>query len=542
MEKTESVLLFWDANKNGSNMLKNAVESLTNSKIKLSRVLYLVCDYIYKNDGLRDECDKKNAKERIEELKKFSEERSISFAECIIPSAQLPKGKADNIKAVENMLTHYIFPKVAELNPTEVHITLTTGTQSMRFAWISLYTKSLLTRSFGNNVNVWQHRSDRGGDSTNYHELYKVDVDKNPSIDSIEKEVFESADTPPVNLDSEGKIARNATVDVPMLILGERGTGKSTLIKTTIVPVKLQNGYISKPEIQTVVCGQLDSTLAEDELFGHKRGAFTGAVKNVEGKIELADGGILFLDEIQDLPKSIQRKLLRVLQEKKFKRIGQNDVEKVSNFRLICASNNTLAELQKKLDPDFFDRIATFISFTKPLREHNETLQEEIWNNRWIDAQAHGFQIPRTPDNFSLVKETLAKSNMKGNIRDVEQLIAYIARDVYQGTPFISESVKSERYQKTLEEWLHDYNERYESANHATNKNMTVSPKKEAEFQDLAIKEYLQKNSWKDINSSFKKWLADTAIKNFGSRKDAAKALHCEEKTLYNAREGEPHP
>lgn len=536
MEKTESVLLFWDANKNGSNMLKNAVESLTNSKIKLSRVLYLVCDYIYKNDGLRDECDKKNAKERIEELKKFSEERSISFAECIIPSAQLPKGKADNIKAVENMLTHYIFPKVAELNPTEVHITLTTGTQSMRFAWISLYTKSLLTRSFGNNVNVWQHRSDRG-DSTNYHELYKVDVDKNPFIDSIENGTFESKKISPVNLDPDGKIARNATVDVPMLILGERGTGKSTLIETTIVPVKLQSRYISKPVIQTIMCGQLDSALAEDELFGHKKGAFTGADRDVAGKIKLADGGVLFLDEIQDLPKSVQRKLLRALQEKKFKPVGQNDKEEKSDFRLVCASNNTITELQKKLDPDFFDRIATFISFTKPLREQADSILEEIWKNRWMNALSRGFNIPETPDVFSLVKETLFESEMKGNIRDVEQLIAYIARDVYQGTTVISESVKLERYKKVKEEWLHDYHVKYEMLHLPEEEKALVSKTNKSLTEEQAITEYMKQKSWKDINSVFKKWLADTAIENFGSRKNAAKALHCEEKTLYNARE-----
>ena len=117
-----------------------------------------------------------------------------------------------------------------------------------------------------------------------------------------------------------------------MLILGERGIGKSCIIESTIVPIKQTKGYIDKTQVTTIVCGQLSSTLAEAELFGYEKGAFTGADSQKKGKIELADKGILFLDEIQDLPQPVQRQLLRALQEKKVRRIGSNDKEIKSDF------------------------------------------------------------------------------------------------------------------------------------------------------------------------------------------------------------------
>lgn len=323
-----------------------------------------------------------------------------------------------------------------------------------------------------------------------------------------------------------------------MLILGERGIGKSTLIETTILPTKKAKGYIKKTEVQTIVCRQLDSELAADELFGHETGAFTGAVAPRQGKIQLADQGILFLDEIQDLPRPIQRKLLRALQFKKFNPIGQiKEIE--SDFKLVCASNNTLSELQQKLDPDFFDRIATFKSYIKPLREQDKATLQELWTNRWNHALSKGFSLPSTPDNFELVAETLINSKMLGNIRDIEQLIAYIVRDVYQGTSVITENVKMERYKLVLQDWTADYNERYSSLEKSYTHNISQGTvhAEEPRCNDTMLKKFLEENSWQDINNLFKKWLAETAIKTYGSRKDAAKVLHCEEKTLYNAKQ-----
>ncbi len=549
MSKENSFFVFWDANKHGKKAFYDAFKGLSNNEIHLSDAVYLICEYIYENENLKDESGL-NAKERSEDLRKYFDGSSVKFQPLIIPSNVMKEGEADDISAIEKAIKDFVFPKLIKLNPSELHITLTSGTQSIKFAWISLFTKSLFTRSFGENVHIWQKASDRGnlGTETKSHELYEIKIDKNPFIDAIENKTHESKELPPVDLDFDGNIKRNAAVDVPMLILGERGIGKSTLIETTIVPEKLSKGFISKAEVQTIVCGQLDSQLAADELFGHEKGAFTGADFQKDGKIKLADKGILFLDEIQDLPRNIQRQLLRALQNKKFNRIGQKGSEETSDFRLVCASNNSLAKLQKKLDPDFFDRIATFKSYIKPLREQGESVLEDLWKNRWETSYSKGFVIPENPDSFSLVKQTLISSKMRGNIRDIEQLIAYIARDVYQGTTKITENIKSERYEKVLKDWLNDYEERYrtlksvetdisEKSSDESNKEKAEETEKEKNDFNSAAKTFLQENSWKDINSLFKKWLADTTIEYFGSRKEAAKKLNCEEKTLYNAKE-----
>lgn len=544
MAEKQIILTFWDPNHLGSIALENTLKGLSAHKIKPTAIVYLICQYIYENTTIKDKPTEKypkgrNPRERIAFLTEYYKDSSINFIPLIIPSSEFPEGSADNLKTIESAITHFVFPKIIKLNPYELHLTLTSGTQSMRFAWISLYTKSLLTRSFGENVHIWQRFSDRGKkeNPTDSYELYEIEIEKNPFIDAIEKRTYTSNDISPVNLDFDGKIRRNAAIDVPMLILGERGIGKSTLIETTIVPTKKAKGYIEKTEVQTIVCGQLDSELAADELFGHAKGAFTGAVAPKQGKIQLANKGILFLDEIQDLPRPIQRKLLRALQFKKFNPIGQ--IEEIeSDFKLVCASNNTLSELQQKLDPDFFDRIATFKSYIKPLREQDKATLQELWKNRWNHALSKGFALPLFPDSFDLVAETLMNSKMLGNIRDIEQLIAYIARDVYQGTPVIAENIKLERYKLVLKDWISDYTERYSSLKESCPQNLppnTVHTEETLCNEDL-FQEFMAENSWKDINNLFKKWLAETAIKTYGSRKEAAKALHCEEKTLYNAR------
>lgn len=536
LDNENKIVIFWDALEHGSNTLIEAGKSLNRHNIHPSIINYLIYEYIYENNDIKDE-QGKSPKERISELTRYYEQSSVVFNLVIIPSTEMNEINADDIISVESSILKYIFPIVIRQNPAEIHIPLTSGTQSIRFAWISLYTKSLFTRSFGNIVHLWQKKSDRGSKKLDTGiDLYEINIDKNPFIDSIENEHYKLNSETLVNLDPEGRIKRNAAVDVPMLILGERGIGKSTLLDSTIVPEKKSQGYITKTEVQTIICGQLDSELAADELFGHKKGAFTGANESTKGKIELANNGILFLDEIQDLPRPIQRQLLRALQEKKFRKIGSK-TEEVSDFRLVCASNNTLTELQEKLDPDFFDRIATFKSYIKPLREQELFIIEELWNNRWLHAVSKGFKLPASPDEFSIVSTILIKSEMKGNIRDIEQLIAYVARDVYQGTIEISDRIKSERYKKVLDEWYNDYTERYQNLKSSTEKiNDNIKPI-EPETPENNIKSYLDGNSWKDINSAFKKWLANTAIEYYGSRKNAAKSLHCEEKTLYNARE-----
>lgn len=137
-------------------------------------------------------------------------------------------------------------------------------------------------------------------------------------------------------------IEKVAISDSTILILGESGTGKE-LIATTI---HYQSKRKDKPLIK-VNCAALPEGLIESELFGHEKGAFTGAIKMKPGRFELADGGTIFLDEVGDLPLSTQAKLLRIIQERTFERVGGTETLSV-DIRIIAATNMDLSEEVKK--------------------------------------------------------------------------------------------------------------------------------------------------------------------------------------------------
>ena len=130
-------------------------------------------------------------------------------------------------------------------------------------------------------------------------------------------------------------------------MLGERGTGKTRLVETFVGPLK------NRASVITVTCGTLDPHLAMSLLFGHARGAFTGADRDRKGFIEEAAGGVLFLDEVQDSERSVQRQLVRTLQdpERRFRRVGETHERKV-DVDIVCASHLSFDMLRKRLDPD----------------------------------------------------------------------------------------------------------------------------------------------------------------------------------------------
>jgi two-component system response regulator HydG len=158
--------------------------------------------------------------------------------------------------------------------------------------------------------------------------------------------------------------------NIPVLIMGESGTGKSS----SPAPFTTTAGR-RKERLVALNCAGLSESILEDELFGHVRGAFTGAAGEREGRFEHADGGTLFMDEIGDMPQAMQAKLLRVLENGEVVRLGSNDPIRV-DVRLISATNRDLDEMvaEKKFREDLYFRIKGVTIHIPPLRERREDI------------------------------------------------------------------------------------------------------------------------------------------------------------------------
>jgi Nif-specific regulatory protein len=176
----------------------------------------------------------------------------------------------------------------------------------------------------------------------------------------------------PVILELIEIIDRAAKTDSSVLILGESGVGKELFAEQ----LHLRSNRKNAPFVK-VNCAALPEGLLESELFGYVKGAFTNAVSNRQGRFELADGGTIFLDEIGDLPLSLQAKILRVIQEKKFEKIG-SDVTVSVNVRIIAATNKALEELVQKslFREDLYYRLNVLPILIPPLRRRAEDIGE----------------------------------------------------------------------------------------------------------------------------------------------------------------------
>jgi two-component system, NtrC family, response regulator AtoC len=231
------------------------------------------------------------------------------------------------------------------------------------------------------------------------------------------------------------RVDRAAALNVPILILGESGTGKEVLARFIHERSPWREGPFVK-----VNCPAIPGTLLESELFGFQRGAFTGANMAKPGRMELAQGGTLFLDEIAELDSGLQAKLLHVLQDGHFTRIGDHE-ERRMDARVICATNRAL---QQEIESggfrsDLFYRINVITISLPPLRERREDIPQvaeylRITFNRRFKREA-------SPISGEVVQQ-LQQRDWPGNIRELENCMA---RYVILGT---EEAFYSERVEK----------------------------------------------------------------------------------------------
>jgi len=212
------------------------------------------------------------------------------------------------------------------------------------------------------------------------------------------------------------QLEKVASTDATVLILGESGTGKELLARAVH---NISNR--SKRPLVKVNCATLPANLIESELFGHEKGAFTGAMDKKIGRFELADGGTIFLDEIAELPVELQAKLLRVLQEGEFERLGNPRTMKV-NVRVIAATNRNLEQAidKKEFREDLFYRLNVFPIVSPPLRDRKEDIPLLVKHF----CQKHEAKIGKKIIHIQPeVISALMEYNWPGNIREVENLI-----------------------------------------------------------------------------------------------------------------------
>jgi formate hydrogenlyase transcriptional activator len=207
-----------------------------------------------------------------------------------------------------------------------------------------------------------------------------------------------------------------ASVECGVLVQGETGTGKE-LIARAIHDASPRR----QQRLVAINCAAIPAALLESELFGHERGAFTGAVTQSMGRFQAADRGTLFLDEVGDLPLELQPKLLRVLQEQQFERLGSGRTLQV-NMRVIAASNQDLWGMvqARKFRADLYYRLNVFPITLPPLRERQEDipLLAEHFVRRF--AKRHGKVIDYVPCD---VMESLTRHHWPGNIRELQNFI-----------------------------------------------------------------------------------------------------------------------
>ncbi len=214
-------------------------------------------------------------------------------------------------------------------------------------------------------------------------------------------------------------LARVGPAAAPVLLTGESGTGKEVLARA--IHRAYAGGQFDAKPFVSVNCPAVPESLLESELFGYRKGAFTGADQDFKGKVELADGGSLFFDEIGDLPASIQPKLLRLLENRTFEALGSGRTRDV-NIRIICATNRKLDRLvaEGRFREDLFYRINTFTIEMPPLRERHEDIRPlaDFFLRRFAFEARKGV-VAFSPE----AEDYLVSYAWPGNVRELKNVI-----------------------------------------------------------------------------------------------------------------------
>lgn len=212
------------------------------------------------------------------------------------------------------------------------------------------------------------------------------------------------------------RVEQVGATDATVLILGDTGTGKELIARA----VHLASARSRRPLVK-VNCAAIPSTLIESEFFGHEKGAFTGALATKVGRFELAEGGTIFLDEIGALPPELQAKLLRVLQEGEFERLGSTKTTKV-DVRVVAATNRNLEHAMSagEFRPDLYYRLRVFPIELPPLSARRDDIPLLVWFFIEKHSKRLGKRVDVVPED---VMDTLIGYRWPGNVRELENVV-----------------------------------------------------------------------------------------------------------------------
>lgn len=298
-----------------------------------------------------------------------------------------------------------------------------------------------------------------------------------------------------------------------ILLIGERGIGKSQIAEKAKEKLLSLDKKIEGKIISANCASFANDSMAESELFGYVKGAFTDAKQNKKGLIESAENGILFLDEIHHLSKAVQAKLMKALQTDELnrlsiRRLGSNNEIKVKEVRLIFATNKNVDEIRNELLPDFYDRIVQHVINIPPLRD---TVEDRLmdWENIWKGLRFKG-DAPKESEVVKWIEEL----PLYGNYRDLQKIAMY-----YNAFNQFDSETRKLLNEKTAFEYAKNEFEKY----HSTQTNIEV-PDTRFEFS--------QKKKALEIEADFKFFLQEWAVNKYKSRKQAALELGVSEKAL----------
>src|SRR6185312_14535523 len=212
------------------------------------------------------------------------------------------------------------------------------------------------------------------------------------------------------------EVEKVAPTDSTVLVLGETGTGKE-LIARAIHNISPRCG---RPFVK-LNCAAIPFDLLESELFGHEKGAFTGAIAQKIGRFEMADTGTLFLDEIGDIPLALQPKLLRVLQEQEFERLGSGRTHHI-NVRVVAATHRDLADMvaRNEFRSDLYYRLNVFPVLLPPLRERQDDIRQLVLHFTEVFSRRMGKRIEHIPQT---TMDAFSTYHWPGNVRELQNLV-----------------------------------------------------------------------------------------------------------------------